>query len=40
MREAFGGDSLGEMKRDFEGYREQLLLLLSRENDFLKTVKD
>lgn len=24
MREKFGGDSLGEMKRNFEGYREQL----------------
>jgi len=24
MREKFGGDSLGEMKRSFEGYREQL----------------
>src|SRR5882724_146111 len=24
MREKFGGDSLGEMKRNFQGYREQL----------------
>ncbi|HKZ80822.1 MAG TPA: chorismate synthase [Pyrinomonadaceae bacterium] len=24
MRDKFGGDSLGEMKRNFEGYREQL----------------
>ena len=24
MREKFGGDSLGEMRRNFEGYREQL----------------
>jgi chorismate synthase len=24
MREKFGGDSLGEMKRNFDGYREQL----------------
>jgi chorismate synthase len=24
MREKFGGDSLGEMKRNYEGYREQL----------------
>jgi len=24
MREKFGGDSVGEMKRNFEGYREQL----------------
>src|SRR6267378_1801989 len=24
LREKFGGDSLGEMKRNFEGYREQL----------------
>ncbi len=24
MREKFGGDSIGEMKRNFEGYREQL----------------
>jgi chorismate synthase len=24
MREKFGGDSMGEMKRNFEGYREQL----------------
>jgi len=24
MRQKFGGDSLGEMKRNFEGYREQL----------------
>src|SRR6266705_6116843 len=24
MREKFGGDSLGELKRNFEGYREQL----------------
>jgi chorismate synthase len=24
MREKFGGDSLGEMKRNFEGYRKQL----------------
>jgi chorismate synthase len=24
MREKFGGDSLGEMKRNFEGYRDQL----------------
>jgi len=24
MREKFGGDSLGEMKRNFEGYREEL----------------
>jgi len=24
MREKFGGDSLDEMKRNFEGYREQL----------------
>jgi len=24
MREKFGGDNLGEMKRNFEGYREQL----------------
>jgi chorismate synthase len=24
MREKFGGDSLGEMQRNFEGYREQL----------------
>jgi len=24
MREKVGGDSLGEMKRNFEGYREQL----------------
>src|SRR4051812_1509674 len=24
MREKFGGDTLGEMKRNFEGYREQL----------------
>jgi chorismate synthase len=24
MREKFGGDSLGEMKRNFESYREQL----------------
>ena len=24
MREKFGGDSLGEMKRNFEGYRQQL----------------
>src|ERR1700704_5907835 len=24
MREQFGGDSLGEMKRNFDGYREQL----------------
>jgi hypothetical protein len=24
MREKFGGDSLGEMKRNFEAYREQL----------------
>jgi chorismate synthase len=25
MREKFGGDSLGEMKRNFEGYKQQLL---------------
>ena len=25
MREKFGGDSLGEMKRNFEGYQQQLL---------------
>jgi chorismate synthase len=24
MREKFGGDSLDEMRRNFEGYREQL----------------
>ena len=24
MREKFGGDSIGEMRRNFEGYREQL----------------
>jgi chorismate synthase len=24
MREKFGGDSMGEMRRNFEGYREQL----------------
>jgi chorismate synthase len=24
LREKFGGDSIGEMKRNFEGYREQL----------------
>jgi chorismate synthase len=24
MREKFAGDSLGEMKRNFEGYRAQL----------------
>jgi chorismate synthase len=24
MREKFGGDSMGEMKRNFAGYREQL----------------
>jgi chorismate synthase len=24
MHEKFGGDSLGEMKRNFQGYREQL----------------
>jgi chorismate synthase len=25
MREKFGGDSLGEMKRNFESYRRQIL---------------
>jgi chorismate synthase len=24
MREKFGGDSMGEMRRNYEGYREQL----------------
>ncbi len=24
MREKFGGDSVGEMRRNFEGYREKL----------------
>jgi len=24
VREKFGGDSVGEMQRNFEGYREQL----------------
>jgi chorismate synthase len=24
MRDKFGGDSLGEMRRNFDGYREQL----------------
>jgi chorismate synthase len=25
MREKFGGDSLDEMKRNYEGYRKQIL---------------
>ena len=24
LREKFGGDSMGEMKRNYDGYREQL----------------
>src|SRR6266702_2139763 len=33
MREKFGGDSLGELKRNFEGYREQLRgYLMSQDN--------